>query len=158
MKTESWIERVIIQQIASRDRRFKHNYRSRKESTVGFVVDCGYLENMATGEDNTAPLEESDEIEERLEPEVKDALRTLQQQNLITKVGEQPRGGLFSEEDLGSTDLWGLTEQGLKEANELNEAYSKELDAFNEQYGDIDPQSANELINLSKEYGVVPDI
>jgi hypothetical protein len=158
MKTESWIERVIIQQIAYRDRRYKHNYQSRTESTAGFVVDCAYLENMSIGEDNTAPLGEAAEIEERLEPEVKDALRTLREQNLITKVGEQPRGGLFSEEDLGSTNLWELTEQGLKEANELNEAYSRELDAFEEQYDDIDPESANELINLSKEYGVVPDI
>jgi hypothetical protein len=158
MKTKFWIERVIIQQIAYHDRRYKHNYQSRKESTAGFVVDCGYLENMSTGEDNTASLGEAAEIEKKLESEVEDALRTLRERNLITKAGEQPRGGLFSEEDLGSTDLWELTEKGLKEANELNEAYSRDLDAFEEQYGELDPESANELISLSKKYGVVPDI
>lgn len=158
MKTESWIERAIIQQIAYRDRRHKHNYRSRKESTIGFVVGCGYLENMAVGEDITASFGESARIEERLEPEVRNTLETLQDQNMITKTGEQPKGGLFSEEDLGSTNLWELTEEGLKEAHELNEAYSRELDAFEDQYGDLDPESANEFIDLSKEYGVVPEI
>lgn len=158
MITEFWIERVIIQQLAYRDRRYKHNYRSLQESTAGLVIDCGYLENMASGEDITVSVGESAGIEERLEPDVRDALGTLREQNLITKVGEQPKGGPFSEEDLGSTALWELTDESLKEANELNEAYSREMDDFEKQYSDLDPESANELVSLSKEYGVVPDI
>lgn len=153
MHTELWIERVIIQQLSHHDRQYKHDYRSGKDSTAGFVVDCGYLETMMIGDDIHPSFEQSFDVEETLEPDVRDALKTLHQQELILNVGELPRSGPFSDEDLGSTELWELTDDGLKEARELNEAYSTALDAFEEQYEVLDVAAANELINLSKNTG-----
>lgn len=43
MQTETWIERVIIHQLASEDGHYKHGYRSRQQTTDEFVVDCAYL-------------------------------------------------------------------------------------------------------------------
>lgn len=158
MKTESWIERLIIQQLSHHDRRYKHDYRSKEEPTSEFVVGCGYLETMVSGKDIQPSFGESMKVEKQLEPEVENALRTLQQQDLITKTREQTLGGLFGQEDVDPTEFWKLTEAGLKEANELNEAYSKELDVFEKRHRELDIVAANELINLSQEYGVVPDI
>jgi hypothetical protein len=158
MKTESWIERAIIQQLTHHDRRYKYDYESRKESTIGFVVGCGYLETMVRGEDIQASFGEATEVEEELEPEVMEALRMLQQQDMITKTGERPRSGLFMQEDLGSTDVWELTDEGLKEASDLNEAYSMELDDFEKRHEELDIASANEFISISQKYGVVPEI
>jgi hypothetical protein len=114
MHTDSWIERVIIQDLSVHDRRYKHNYRSRQESTPGFVVGCGYIETMDRGADIRPSFGQSFDVEQQLEPDVKDALRTLHRQDLITKVRELPGGGLFTEDDLGATEQWELTEKGLE--------------------------------------------
>ncbi len=40
MQTETWIEHVIIHQLAAEDGRYKHGYRSKQHTTGQFVVDC----------------------------------------------------------------------------------------------------------------------
>ena len=46
METETWIERVIVQELSYPDKRYKHDYKSKEASTVELVVDCAYLKHV----------------------------------------------------------------------------------------------------------------
>lgn len=155
MQTEMWIERVIIHQLASEDGRYKHGYRSRQQTTDEFVVDCAYLADM-TETEGLPTFQRTMELEAAVEPDVEEALQSLQEQNLITKIGNQFTGPLFTEGDHGSTTVRELTDAGLQEAQTLNECYTEELDSLKRQYGDLDDIPPDELATLLHHYGVIP--
>lgn len=155
MQTETWIERVIIHQLASEDGRYKHGYRSRQQTTDEFVVDCAYLADM-TETEGLPTFQSTMELEAAVEPDVEEALQSLQEQNLIRKAGDRATGILFMEDDHGSTAVWELTDAGLQEAQTLNERYAEELDSLKRQYGDLDDIPSDELATLLHHYGVIP--
>jgi hypothetical protein len=155
MHTETWIERVIIQQLASEDGRYKHGYRSNQQTTGQFVVDCAYLADM-TETTGRPTFHQTMELEAAVEPDVEEALQSLQEHNLITKVGDRPTGILFAETDPGSTAVWEPTETGLQEAQTLNERYTEELDTLKQRCGGVADIPPDELATLLHHYGVIP--
>lgn len=155
MQTETWIERVIIHQLASEDGRYKHGYRSRQQTTDEFVVDCAYLADI-TETEGLPTFQSTMELEAAVEPDVEEALQSLQEQNRIRKAGDRATGLLFMEGDHGSTAVWELTDAGLQEAQTLNERYAEELDSLKRQYGDLDDIPPDELATLLHHYGVIP--
>jgi hypothetical protein len=155
MQTETWIERVIIYQLASEDSRYKHGYRSKQQTTDEFVVDCAYLADM-TETEGLPTFQSTMELEAAVEPDVEQALQSLQEQSLIRKVGDRTTGMLFMEDAHGSTAVWVLTDAGLQEAETLNEHYTEEFDDLKQQYGNLDDIPPDELATLLHHYGVIP--
>lgn len=166
MKTDTWIERVIIQQLSYPDERYKHDYRGKGASTVELVVDCAYLKNAT--DDTSRTWEDINQLEEQIEGDVEQAVARLQDQGLLTKVGEQPlhqeslltklMEGPGPETEPGDTSpIWTLTDDGLAEAARLNEAYAEDLASLTARYDDPEDAPHSELLPMLKRYGVIPD-
>jgi hypothetical protein len=168
MKTDTWIERVIIQQLSYPDKRYKHDYKGKEASTVELVVQCAHLKDVTEGESTAQTWKEINELEEQIEGDVEQAVERLQDQGLLTKVGEQPlrekslltklMEGVGPETEPADTSpIWTLTDEGLAEAARLNEAYADDLARLAAQYEDPEDAPHSELLPLLKTYGVIPD-
>jgi len=156
MKTDSWIERTIIQQLSHPDKRYRYNYEPKEGSTEQLIADCAHLKDI-TSEGPTTPMLEMHQLHEEVEEDVEEAAQRLHEQGLLTKVRARPiRKELFGEQ-IGTTSVWEPTEEGLVEAQRLNEAYSDAVAELLEEYNDPDELSVDEASPILKKYGVVPD-
>jgi len=108
MQTETWIERLLIDQLTTHDRRYKHDYAGVEKTTDDFVVACTQLDAITTeGGSEEPPLEELLSMDSEFGPEVETALQTLQERGLVECVGERERSGpSFESGDYGTTTLW----------------------------------------------------
>lgn len=167
MKTDTWIERTIIQQLSYPDKRYKYDYRGKEASTVELVVDCAYLKQV-TEDIEVQTWEDVNKIEEKIEGRVEEMVERLREQGLLTKVGEQPlhkkslltrlaEGAKPEGEPPDTSPIWTLTDAGLAEAARVNVAYEDELVKLTGQYQDPEDTPRDELFPVLKTYGVIPD-
>jgi hypothetical protein len=157
MKTDSWIERAIIQQLSHPDKRYKYNYEGREASTEELIADCAHLKDI-TSEGSTSPLLQMQQVHQEVEDDVEGAAHRLQEQGLLTKVGERPIRNELGGEQIGTTTVWEPTEEGLAEAQRLNDAYSEAITELLEEYNDPEDVSIDEVRPILKEYGTIPDM
>jgi hypothetical protein len=167
METETWIERMIVQELSHPDERYKHDYKSKEASTVELVIDCAYLKQITEDRD-VQTWEDINELEEEIEGRVEERVERLREQELLTKVGEQPlyetslltrlaEGAKPEAEPPGTSPVWTLTDEGLAEAARINAAYEEELAELTGKYEHPEDAPRDELFPLLKKYGVKPD-
>lgn len=136
MNTNTWIERLLIDQLSTRDHRYKHEYAGVERSTDELIAACIRLETLTSeGEASLQSLEQLLARDAEIEPEVVEALRTLQEIGLVERVGERERlGPLFERGDFGTTPIWKPTVEGRAEARAIREAYSEAVETLEDSY------------------------
>ena len=133
MKTESWVERVIIQGLARSDEREQYGYKTRSKRTGEFEWGCAEMEREVATVEGRKPPDLFDAIESTYQDEVADALKKLEQAGLITEVRRVPSDRMNHDEE----SVWELTEEGLREAQLLNEAWLRETVELAQKYGKV---------------------
>ena len=166
MESETWIERVIIQELAYPDIRYKHDYKGKEASTVELVVICAHMKQITEDRD-VQMWEEINALEEQIEGRVEETVERLREQGLLTKVDEQPlyekslftrmAEGKLETEPPDTSPVWTLTNEGLAEAARINAAYEEELAELTGKYEHPEDAPRDELFPLLKKYGVKPD-
>ena len=158
METEIWIERAIVNQLTSHDRRYKHDYGSIEKTTDELVADCTELDTItAESEPELPSIEQLLTAEADLEPEVETTLQTLQERGLIECVGERDRlGPPLEMGDYGTTTVWKPTVEGRAEARAIHEAYSAKVEALVESHGEESDEFREEIFSVAKTYGILP--
>ena len=111
--------------------------------------------------------EEINELGEQIEGRVEEKVDRLREQELVTKVGEQPlhekslftrmAEGKLEAEPPDTSPVWTLTDEGLAEAARINAAYEVELAELTGKYEQPEDAPRDELFPLLKKYGVKPD-
>lgn len=132
MQTETWIERTIIDQLTTHDRRYKHDYCGVEQTTDDLVAACAKLDLISSGDEPELPsLDQLLTAQADLESEVETTLESLEERGLIERVGEHERPGPPLEPgDYGTTAIWEPTVEGRAEASAIREAYSTEVEAL----------------------------
>jgi hypothetical protein len=167
METETWIERMIVQELSHPDKRYKHDYKGKEASTVELVVDCAYLKQITEDRD-VQTWEDINELEEQIEGRVEETVERLREKGFLTKAGEQPlhekslltrlaEGAKPEGEPPDTSPIWTVTDEGLAEAARINAAYEDELVELTGQYEDPEDTPRDELFSVLKRYGVLPD-
>ena len=161
METETWIERAIINQLTSHDRRYKHDYGGVEKTTDELVADCTELDIITAESAESGPklpsIEQLLTAEVDLEPEVETTLQTLQERGLIECVGERDRlGPPLEMGDYGTTTVWKPTVEGRAEARAIHEAYSAKVEALVESHGEESDEFREEIVSVAKTYGILP--
>jgi len=158
MRTETWIERTIIDQLTTHDRRYKHDYGGVERTTDDLVAACAKLDLIATGDEPERPsIDQFLARDAELEPEVEATLETLRERNLIERVGERERPGPpFEPGDYGTTAVWEPTVEGRAEARAIREAYSTAVEALAESHGTESDEFKAEIGSIARTYGVLP--
>jgi len=171
METETWIERLIIDQLTTHDRRYKHDYGGVEKTTDDLVAACSQLDAITTEGGSEWPsieqlLSMDAELEPaveaalqtlELEPEVEAALQTLQDRGLIECVGERDRlGPPFEPGDYGTTVIWEPTVEGRAEARAIRVAYSDEVEALASSHGEDSEEFREEIVSVARTYGILP--
>ena len=166
MESETWIERIIIQELAYPDKRYEHDYKGKEASTVELVVICAHMKQITEDRD-VQTWEEINALEEQIEGRVEERVERLREQGLLTKVGEQPlhekspftrmAEGEVEREPPDTSPVWTLTDEGLAEAARINAAYEEELAELTGKYEHLEDAPRDELFPLLKKYGVKPD-
>ena len=158
METEIWIERAIVNQLTSHDKRYKHDYGGIEKTTDELVADCTELDTItAESESELPPIEQLLTAEADLEPEVETTLQTLQERGLIECVGERDRlGPPLEMGDYGTTTVWKPTVEGRAEARAIHEAYSAKVEALVESHGEESDEFREEIVSVAKTYGILP--
>lgn len=158
METEIWIERAIVNQLTSHDRRYKHDYGDIEKTTDELVADCTELDTItAESEPELPSIEQLLTAEADLEPEVESVLETLQERGLIECVGERGRlGPPLEMGDYGTTIVWKPTVEGRAEARAIHEAYSAKVEALVESHGEESDEFREEIVSVAKTYGILP--
>ncbi|MEF8783841.1 MAG: hypothetical protein V5A39_13020 [Haloarculaceae archaeon] len=159
MQTETWIERVIIDQLTTHDRRYKHDYGGVEQTTDDLVAACTKLDLITSVDGSELPsFDELLTSDADLEPEVEAALQTLQEKGLIERIGERERlGPPLERGDYGTTALWKPTVEGRAEARALREAYSTEVEALAESHDEQSDEFSEEIVSLARTYGILPN-
>lgn len=158
MHTETWIERTIIDQLTTHDRRYKHDYGGVETTTDDLVAACTKLDLIIQNERTELPsIDQFLARDADLEPEVETALQTLQEERLIECVGERERlGPPLERGDYGTTALWKPTVEGRAEAKAIREAYSAEAEALLESHDEESEEFQEEIVTLARTYGILP--
>jgi hypothetical protein len=158
MATETWIERLILDQLTTHDRRYKHDYGGVEQTTDDLVAACTQLDMLTTDGDAESPsLEQLLSMDAAFEPEVETALETLQDRGLVERVGERERPGPPLEPgDYGTTAVWEPTVEGRAEASAIRQAYSEEVEALAEAHGTDSDEFRDEIVSLARTYGILP--
>lgn len=158
MHTETWIERAIIDQLTTHDRRYKHDYGGVERTTDDLIAACTKLDLITTGEEPELPsIDQFLARDADFEPEVETTLETLQEKNLIERVGERERlGPPFEPGDYGTTAIWEPTVEGRAEARAIREAYSVEVEALAEAHGEESDEFREEIVSIARMYGILP--
>jgi hypothetical protein len=158
MQTETWIERVIIDQLTTHDRRYKHDYCDVERTTDDLVAACTQLDAlMAEGGSEWPSLEELLSRDADFESEVEATLQTLQEQGMVEHVGERDRPGPpFEPGDYGTTDVWKPTVKGRAEARAIREAYSAKVESLAESHGEDSDEFREEIVSIARTYGILP--
>ncbi|AUX07815.1 hypothetical protein AArcSl_0160 [Halalkaliarchaeum desulfuricum] len=158
METETWIERLLIVQLTTHDRRYKHDYGGIEKTTDDLVAACTQLDAIMTeGGSEWPSLEQLLSMDAELEPEVEAALQTLQDRGLIERVGERERPGPpFEPGDYGTTAVWKPTVEGRAEARAIREAYSDDVEALADSHGEDSEEFREEIVSVARTYGIIP--
>jgi hypothetical protein len=158
METETWIERLLIDQLTTHDRRYKHDYAGVEQTTDDLVAACTQLDTIMTeGGSEWPPLEQLLSMDTELEPEVKAALQTLQELGLVERVGERERSGPpFESGDFGTTAVWKPTVEGRAEARAIREAYSDEVETLADSHDEDSEEFREEIVSVARTYGILP--
>jgi hypothetical protein len=94
MQTETWIERLIVNQVTVHDRRYKHDYGGVEQTTDDLVAACAQPDIIMTKGRNELPsLGQLLSMEATFESDVESALGTLQKKSLVERAGERERRG-----------------------------------------------------------------
>ena len=158
METETWIERLIIDQLTTHDRRYKHDYGGVEKTTDDLVAACSQLDAITTeGGSEWPSIEQLLSMGVELEPAVEAALQTLQDRGLIECVGERDRlGPPFEPGDYGTTVIWEPTVEGRAEARAIRVAYSDEVEALASSHGEDSEEFREEIVSVARTYGILP--
>lgn len=158
METETWIERLIIDQLTTHDKRYKHDYGGVEQTPDDLVAACTQLDAiMAEGGPEWPSLEELLSKDVEFEPEVEAALQTLQERGLIERIGERERPGPpFEPGDYGTTTIWKPTVEGRAEARAIREAYSDEVKTLTDSHGEDSEEFREEIVSVARTYGILP--
>ena len=159
MQTETWIERTIIDQLTTHDRRYKHDYGGVEQTTDDLVAACTELDLITSGDEPEFPsIEQFVAADADLEPEVETTLESLQERGLIERVGERERlGPPLEPDDYGTIVLWEPTVEGRAEASAIREAYSTEVEALAESHGTESEEFKKQIVTLARTYGILPN-
>jgi hypothetical protein len=133
MKTDSWVERVIIQELARSNDREQHGYKTRSKRTGEFEWGCAKIEREVATAEGRKPPDLFDAIESTYQDEVADALDKMKQAELITEVRQIPSDRMNHDQE----SVWELTEEGLREAQLLNDAWLRETVELAQKYGKV---------------------
>lgn len=160
METETWIERVLIDQLTTHDKRYKHDYAGVKQTTDELVAACTQLDALtAAGGFEDLPLEQLLSQDTAFEAEVETALQALDDQDLVECVGEQQRRGPPLESgEYGTTAVWEPTESGRAEARAIRESYAAEVETLVETHGRESDEFKEEILTLAKTHGILPNL
>lgn len=156
METDTWIERLIIQQLSFRDERYRYNYGETEASTESLIADCAHLNDVGS----EGPLKMFESLPQQyaeVEDDVIAAIDRLHDQGLIKNVGERPTQDAMTGEQFGTTTVWEPTTEGLAEAQRLNEAYSAALTELLNEHDNPSEISVDDVRPILREYGVVLD-
>jgi hypothetical protein len=158
MHTETWIERTVIDQLTTHDRRYKHDYGGVEKTTDQIVAACTKLDLITQDENTDLPsVEQLLAADADLESDVEATLQTLQDQGLIERVGERERRGPPLERgDYGTTAVWEPTVEGRAEARAIREAYSTEVDALVKSHGKESDEFQEKIVSVARTYGILP--
>jgi hypothetical protein len=159
MQTETWIERLIVNQLTTHDRRYKHDYGGVEQTTDDLVAACAQLDAILTEDRGDVPsLEQLLSMEAAFESDVESALGTLQKKSLIERAGERERRGPPLEQgDYGTVAIWEPTVEGRAEAKAIHEAYATAVDAIVESHDEESEEFEAEIVSLARTYGNLPD-
>jgi hypothetical protein len=158
METETWIERLLIDQLTTHDRRYKHDYAGVEQTTDDLVAACTQLDAITTeGGSDWPPLEQLLSMDTEFEPEVKAALQTLQELGLVERVGERERSGPpFESGDFGTTAVWNPTVEGRAEARAIRQAYLDEVETLADSHDEDSEEFREEIVSVARTYGILP--
>lgn len=158
MQTETWIERLLIDQLTTHDRRYKHDYAGVEKTTDDLVAAGTQLDAITTEGGSEEPsLEELLSMDAEFGPEVETALQTLQERGLVECVGERERSGpSFESGDYGTTTIWKPTVEGRAEARAIREAYSDEVETLADSHGGESEEFREEIVSVARTYGILP--
>lgn len=158
MQTETWIERLIIDQLTTHDRRYKHDYAGVEQTTDDLVAACTQLNAITTEGGTELPsLEQLLSMDAEFELKVETALQTLQEKCLIERVGERERlGPPLERGDYGTTAIWEPTVEGRAEARAIRKAYATEVEALTESHDTESDEFQEGIMSLAKTYGILP--
>jgi len=157
MQTETWIERTIIDQLTTHDRRYKHDYGGIEKTTDDLVAACANLDLIMSEDGSELPaLDQLFTADTDLEPDVERALQTLEERGLIERSGERERlGPPLEPGNYGTTALWEPTVEGRAEASAIREAYSTEVEALAESHGTESDEFREEIVSTARTYGIL---
>lgn len=160
METETWIERLLIDQLTTHDERYKHDYGDVERTTDELVGACMRLDSvLTTAESEPSSIEEFLSAEEKYDSWVNDALQSLQNRELVERVGERERLGIpFEPGDYGTTAVWEPTVEGRAEARALDEAYAAEGDALLDPHDEESEEFRQEQVSIARRYGKLPNL
>lgn len=158
MQTETCIERLLIDQLTTHDRRYKHDYAGVEQTTDDLVAACTEFDIITTeGGPELPSLEQLLLRDADFDSEVEAALQTLQEWGLIERVGERERlGPPFERGDYGTTALWKPTVEGRAEARAIHGAYSDKVEALVESHDEESDEFQEEIVSLARAYGILP--
>jgi len=158
MQTETWIERTIIDQLTTHDRRYKHDYGGVEKTTDDLVAACTELDLITSGDEPGLPsIEQFFAADADLEPGVEKTLESLEERGLIERVGERERPGPpFEPGNYGATAVWKPTVEGRAEARAIREAYSDEVEALANSHGEDSKEFREEIVSVARIYGILP--
>jgi len=159
MQTETWIERTIIDQLTTHDRRYKHDYGGIEKTTDDLVAACANLDLIMSEDGSELPaLDQLFTADTDLEPDVERTLQTLEERGLIERSGERERlGPPLEPGNYGTTALWEPTVEGRAEASAIREAYSTEVEALAESHGTESDEFREEIVSTARTYGILPN-
>lgn len=127
-----------------------------EQTTDDLVAACTQLDAiMAEGGPEGPSLEELLSME--FEPEVEAVLQTLQERELIERIGERERPGPpFEPGDYGTTTIWKPTVEGRAEARAIREVYSDEVKTLTASHGEDSEEFREEIVSVARTYGILP--
>lgn len=158
METETWVERLLIDQLTTHDERYTHDYGEVDRPTDELVGACMRLDSVQiTAESESSSIEEFHSVEEKYDSWVNDALQSLQNRGSVERVGERERLGIpFEPGDYGTTAVWEPTVEGRAEARAYEEAYAAEVDALLESHDEESEEFHQGQISIAGRYGNLP--
>lgn len=160
METDSWIERLLVNQLTTYDRRYKHDFAGVEKTSDDLIVASTQLDAITT-EDGAAwpPLEDLLTLDSDLECEVEASLQTLEDRGLLERVGERERKGPPLEPgDYGTTTVWTPTLDGRAEASAIHVAYSDEVEALEEEHNAGSDEFRAKLSAIARDHGILPSL
>lgn len=149
---------LIIGQLTTHDRLYKHDYGGVEQTTDGLIPACTKHDLITTGDEpERSPIDQFLARDADLEPEVETTLETLREKNLIERVGEHERlDPPFEPGDYGTTAIWEPIVEGRAEARAIRETCSAEVGALAESHDTESDECKTEIVSIARTYGILP--